>query len=133
MSNWWIGVKGGKFTTFEATSLEALSEDFEMQFGIAFGSYRSKEQAESGVKEHRATLIKLAKNVVESRRNQPELPQSAPISAEKAQEEEQITQINPFSVFFSELNELKVNIVRVIEAGKLLREYIEEKSEDKDS
>jgi len=132
MSFWWIGVKGSEFAVFEATAAEAMSEDFESVYGVAFGSYRSKEQAESDMKKHQAHLINEAKNVLVNRANEAEKPLKTPKPAELTEDAVWEGPDDPFSVFLVELNELKVKIIRTIEAGIVLKRYIEEKSENKD-
>lgn len=132
MSMWWIGVKGSKLVTFEATKVEALSADFTREFGVAFGSYRSQGQAEAGIKEHGASLIESAAEEVEISKEQPETPLKTSKPAQLEGDAVWTSPVTPFSVAFSELQTLKVQIVRTLEALVELKGYIEEKSEDKD-
>lgn len=139
MSVWWIGVKGNKLVAFEATRVEAFSLDFEMQFGVAFGSYRSQEQAEAGIREHGATLIPQAAKELAERQKRPETTPKPPEKPLRTSKPAQLAgdatwegKIDAFSLFFRELNVLKVQIRRILEAGVQLKKHLEEKSEDKD-
>jgi len=143
MTMWWIGVKRDVTVVFEATKAEAMSPDFEQQFGIAFGSYRSFEQANAGMKAHGGDLVLEAERVLASRQEQahseefdsksPPKPPEKPLRTSKpAQLTEDAVwddRITPYSVFLKELHGLKVSIVRVLEAGKILKENIEEENE----
>ena len=137
MTMWWIGVKGNKVVAFEATKVEAFSPDFEQQFGVAFGSYRSKEQADSGIKEHGGALVLEAEKVLASRQEQPEIEQKQPEEPLRTSKPAQLAEDavwdaedSLFSALNAELNGLKVSIVRVLGVIKELKEHKREKSED---
>lgn len=136
MSMWWIGVKGTILTVFEATKVEAFSVAFEDQFGVAFGSYRSKEQAEAGVVEHRSLLIEKAKEILSERAKLPEISEKTPEKPLKTSKPAELSGDavwdDEFRLFFMELQGLKVQIVRVLEAGALLKSKLQENNESFD-
>lgn len=150
MSVWWIGVKDNKFRVFEATEPEAYSEEFERKFGIAFGQYRSREQAEADVKEHGAYLIKEAEKEVQRRIKGVKVPEISAKTVQKAKKDIQtllkkgrtrqiVTETEGFSpgeeelaLFFEALNELKLSIARVLDAGLALKRALAEVREEND-
>lgn len=148
MSLWWIGVKGADLTSFEAIESEAKSPEFERTFGVAFGSYRSQEQAEAGIREHADYLIIEAEKELVSRKkavNIPVKPQEVPIIPSKSvkvgeqtkgesETEEVSAPIGGYEAslmnFLHQLEQLKLQIVRCVESGKVVKEYVREDVKD---
>lgn len=147
MSLWWIGVKSnGKMKAFQATKAEAFSDEFEQVYGIAFGSFRSKIQAESEIKARTTYLveeadkerikrsesgqigIKLLKTKKDAQNHAEkvsELAQQAMKTSKPAELSKIPQRLQTISLVFEELNGLKLQIVRAIEALKLLKQELE--------
>lgn len=133
--------------SFEATLAEAFSPEFESKFGCAFGSYRSKLQAESDIKTH-AVYLKQEAN--KERLKRLELAQTAqkqvkigidgqkvakklskvadkPLKTSKPAELSNDSDLSQISlVALKALYDLKLSVVRAIEALRLLKEELDE-------
>lgn len=151
MSLWWVGVKpSGKMTPFEATKVEAFSPEFERKYGLAFGAFRSRAQAETSIKQNMAYLmeqseIERSKRSISDENVQKEV--KIEINGEKVAKNLSKTVLNPLktskpaelsdfpqmsqaiSIVFEELSNLKLAIIRAIEALKALKMILEEDEE----
>jgi hypothetical protein len=148
---WWIGVKeDGKMRSFEATLVEAFSPEFESKFGCAFGSYRSKIQAESDIKMHtvylrqeankerlkRLELAQTAQKEVKSgtivqkhTKKLSELSQQAMKTSKPTELGIVLERLQVSKLVLEALNDLKLSIVRAIEAVKVLKDQLEEQND----
>lgn len=141
MTMWWIGVKeGGKMTPFEATKVEAFSEEFEARFGIAFGEFRSKEQAEADMKNQAEYLVNEAekerlkrkkatistKKVAKSGKNVRKQGEKPLKTSKPAELSDIVESLQISSLVLQALEDLKLSIVRAIEVIKLLKDRMEE-------
>ena len=135
MGTWWIGVneQTNKMSVFEATKAEAFSEEFESTYGIAFGEYRSKEQAESDMIKQAEFLLKQAQiERIErkiSAQNAKKVVKSAkkPLKTLKPAELDQgVEYMQVYMHSLKALEDLKIAIIRAVEMIKLLKERLEE-------
>jgi hypothetical protein len=151
MSVWWIGVKSnGKMRAFEATKAEAFSEEFEETYGIAFGSFRSKIQAEADIKRHskhlseQANIERLKRLEIDKKEDIPlntkekanklannlRKTLEKPLKTSKPAELSNIPQrLQIVSLVFEEFEGLKLQIIRALEALKLLKQELEEEND----
>lgn len=134
MAYWWIGVQDGNLTVFEATELEAYSEAFEAKFGIAFGTYRTREQAEASKTENKAALFSMAQEVLNNRKEkgaiQPiKLTQESPeVAAEFLEKMSKSVPVDTYANFSKSVMDLKVALVRCLEALKLIQDELEDRN-----
>lgn len=142
MSIWWIGVneQTKKMSVFEATSEEAYSEEFESTYGIAFGMYRSKEQAEADIKNQAKHLLEQAKKergerkipaestrrVVKSGKNLHKSAEKPLKTLKPAELSASVEYMQVYMHALRALEDLKIAIIRAVEMIKLLKERLEE-------